>query len=593
MTAIRSTAAGRVRGAAAGLDRVSIALLALMVVLDAAYVVGLVIVDGADEPVVTVILALATQWVPVSVFWLAAARVAAQRLPVILAALAVTMSALGDTYFTFGLAPDADLAEPSLADPAYLVFYPLMIAALVLLVRRQLRGVGRLVLVETAVATTGAGAVLAVILAPVIAEQAAAGDSAIDRAIAVSYPIFDLLLLAVMAGIASVPTVRLGRRWGALLAGLAVFAAADVVYALMVASDSYVAGTPFDATWAIALALVTWWVTGISADDDQQHRVGYRAPLVTLPAVAVLASLTVLVLGTAMPVSALAVVLAATTVGLAAVPIVFRQAMLGRMLAAQREAVRRLTELDREKSDLLATVNHEFRTPLTSINGHVELLTDGAAGELPAAALEMLRTIERNGARLQSLIDETFAASRLDRETVPLVVAPLDIGEVVARAIADVAPRAATAALDLITTSADPGAVALGDAAQLRRALVELLENAVKFTPAGGRITVGVEATRRDVSIHVVDTGLGIPSDDVGRLFTRFFRASNVQRAAIPGVGLGLSIAQQIVVAQGGRMTVDTAVGRGTEMTITLPRARRRDRVAAAAMADRTSANPA
>jgi signal transduction histidine kinase len=555
-----------------GVRRAITALMWSTVVVNAFFIVGLIVAGSDNNPIVNVVLALACQWIPVTIFWLAASQTGSSRLPVVLAAAGVTFSAIGDTYYSFAMDADGYLPFPSLADPAYLLYYPLMVAALVALSRRRLQGMGGLILLETAVATVGASAVLAVVLGPVISD-ALAGETLFEALVALAYPLFDLILIAVIVGIASAPSVRIGRRWWALITGLGVFLAGDVSYAVLESQDAYIVGTLLDATWTVGLAFITWWVAGISRSDAEPATTPRRGLAVSIPAVAMLAGLAVLVIGTVTRQSVLAVVLAAVTVGLGALPLVFRHAMLGRMLAAQEEAVRRLTELDQAKTDILVTVNHEFRTPLTSINGHVELLLDGGAGELPPAATDMLRTIERNGARLQNLIDETFIAARETPDA--HVRTPWDVADLVSRAAATVEPLARDRGITLVVDHDDAAAVVDADGAQLERALANLIDNAVKFSAPAGRVTVSIEASPAagEVVIRIRDTGIGIPAPDLPQLFTRFFRASNVHQAAIPGIGLGLSIAQQIVHAHGGRITTDSAVGRGTTMTVRLPAA--------------------
>ena len=553
------------------LTRAVYVLLGATVLANIAFAIGLLVAGGDNNPFVNVGLGLVTQWIPVSVFWLVAARTSFRRLPVVLAAAAVTFSAFGDTYYSFAMDADGFLPFPSLADPAYLLFYPLMAAALIALVRHQLRGARGLVALEIAVATVGASAALFAVLDPVI-RDALASDTVLQSAVAVAYPLFDLMLIAVIAGIASVPTIAIGRRWWALLTGLGIFTAADVVYALMVANDAYIVGTLLDRTWPLGLAFLAWWVAGVSRTDEDRSR-PRRNFAVPLPAIAVLAGLAVLVIATRMPFSTVAIVLAALTVGLGAVPLVFRQAMLGRMLTAREEAVQRLTELDQAKTDILATVNHEFRTPLTSINGHVELLLDQGAGELPPAAMDMLRTIERNGARLQGLIDETFSASRAEGLEGSFEMSSVELVGLVTRAVAAVAPLATRRNVALTLQSPDLALVVEADSSHLERAVANLIDNAVKFTEPGGHATVTVESARsnREAVVRVSDDGMGIPDDDIPRLFSRFFRASNARTAAIPGVGLGLSTARQIIHAHGGTVTVDSTVGRGTTMTVRLP----------------------
>jgi signal transduction histidine kinase len=571
MTALTTAAVPSPSADSAALRQAIGALIWVVVALNVAYLVGLVLTEGTDNAFVNVFLTLACQWVPVTIFWLVVARNGLSRLPVVLAAAGVTFSAFGDTYYSLSVDADGYLAFPSPADIGYLLFYPLTIVAIGMLTGRLLAGAGRLVVLETIVATVGASAVLAVVLGPMIADAMASG-TVFESAISLAYPLFDLILIAAIAGIASVPTVRIGRRWWALITGLAVFAAGDVVYAVQAAEDAYLVGTPLDATWTIGLAFLTWWVAGVTPESISYVHPKRRAMPLSLPAVAVLAGLAVLVVGTIVQVSTLAVVLAALTVGLGAVPIVFRQAMLGRMLADQDEAVRRLTQLDREKTDLLVTVNHEFRTPLTSINGHVDLLLDGSAGKLPPAALDTLRTIERNGAKLQSLIDATFSAARL-QETGIVERSPVRVGDLITGAIAVVAPVAERRTITLTAECDDPDLEVEADADGLERALANLIDNAVKFTQPGGEVSVAASGSTSDgnVVVRVTDNGIGVPPEDVSRVFGQFFRASNVHRAAIPGVGLGLSISQQVVTAHGGTITVDSALERGTTVTVRLP----------------------
>jgi signal transduction histidine kinase len=567
VTVIRPAAVLPARAESSGLSRAIGAFLALTVAADAAFLIGLTFTNGAESPLVNVGLSLATQWIPVTVFWLVAARTAFRHRTVIVAAAGVTFSAIGDGYWSVAADADGTLPQPWIADTGYLLFYPLMLIALVLLVRPQLRGVGGLVLLETAVATVGAAAVLAVILDPVLA-AALTGDDMVTDAVAIAYPLFDLILIAMIAGIASVPGISFGPHRWALIAGLGVFAAADVAYALLANDDTYVVGTPLDATWAIGLGLITWWVTGVSGLPVERSVVSRRS-VVSLPAVAVLAGLAVLVVGTQAELSMMAVVLAALTVALGAVPIIFRQAMLGRMLTAQEEAVRRLTELDRAKTDMLTTVNHEFRTPLTSINGHVDLLLDDDG--LPPATRAVLETIERNGARLQALIDETFAASRFEDGTAALNRSVVDVADLSTRAVRGVEAAAAKHRVAVHLAAVDPELRIDGDPGHLGRALGNLLDNAVKFTEPGGRVLVSAERGKGGAVIRITDDGMGIPAGDIPRLFSRFFRASNVQNAAIPGVGLGLSTAKQIVEAHGGSIQVESAEGSGTTMTMRLP----------------------
>lgn len=266
-------------------------------------------------------LGLLTVWVPAAVCWLAVHRLGRRRVDVILAACAVTAFAAGDTFYLLMTAAGTDLPFPSPADAGYLLVYPLLLGALVVNVRSHARGVAPAVWLDCAVGSLGAGAVLAVLLRPVL-DTAGEGLSPAATVVAVAPPLFDLVVLAALAGVAALQGVQMGRRWLLLASGLLVFAAADVTYGLQVAADSYVLGTPVDAGWAIGLALMATWVDGA----DRQHRAGLaltrphtRGMALAVSSAATVAGLTVLVLGTQTPISPLALALAAGALLAAAV----------------------------------------------------------------------------------------------------------------------------------------------------------------------------------------------------------------------------------------------------------------------------------
>jgi signal transduction histidine kinase len=543
-------------------------LLVAMLAANIAYLAGLVFVDDAF---VDVGLSLATQWVPVAVFWLAAAMTQFSRFDVILAAIAVTVSALGDTYYVFAMDSEGYLAFPSMADAGYLLFYPLMVAALVALVRSQLKGIGRIVALESTIASLGAATLLAVVVDPVV-HGALAGDKLLDRAISLAYPLFDLLLLAVMAGIMAAPGINVGRRWWALATGLAIFTAADIIYALLEHNGTYLAGSPLDATWAFALAFMAWWVAGTVSPPEPRSRV--RPSLaVPIPAIAVAAGLAVLVVATQVPLSLLAVVLAALTVGFAAVPIILRQAVMGRMLAVQEDIVRQLTELDHDKSAMMAAMSRDLKTPVAAIAANADGLLDGS--ELRPAAIEKVRGVQQSAVRLQTLVDNLLAMSKLQGGFALAPLSRSDLAGVLERAAASLRPLAKTKnvyfSMDLHRTAL----IVDADRGQLQRAFGQLIENAVKFSADRGivRITAEDQFDGR-ILVEITDTGMGIPRDDIPRLFGRFFRAGNAHTAAVPGAGLGLSIAKGIIEAHGGKIDIASALGQGTTATVTLPKSR-------------------
>ncbi|HEY5249780.1 MAG TPA: hypothetical protein VIJ15_15170 [Dermatophilaceae bacterium] len=233
--------------------------------LAAAYVIGLTVHGVAWAIVVNGWLGMLTVWAPAALCWLAVQRAGSRRPEVLLAAAAVTSYAAGNTYYVVKTVGGGSLPFPSPADLGYLCVYPLLLAALALTVRRHVRGLASSVWLDCAAGSLGAAAVLAVLLSPVLA-SATAGPLSLATIVAIAPPMFDLLLVATVAGIAGLGGVRMGSHWGLLVAGLLIFSAADVVYGLQVTADTYVIGTPLDSGWAIGLVLMSLWVDSTAQD---------------------------------------------------------------------------------------------------------------------------------------------------------------------------------------------------------------------------------------------------------------------------------------------------------------------------------------
>ncbi|WP_193609051.1 ATP-binding protein [Nocardioides lijunqiniae] len=258
------------------------------------------------------------------------------------------------------------------------------------------------------------------------------------------------------------------------------------------------------------------------------------------------------------------------------------QETLRAALEKERRAVEELERLDRSKSDFLATVSHELRTPMTSIMGFNEILASEVVGPVNDRQREVLRRGSRAGQRLLGLIENILTMSRAESLAQSAHHQPLDLGALLVRVVEGTEPLAeAGLTADLSLPSGDPVRV-LGDAAQLERALVNVVSNALKFTPGDGEVRIrmetdggGQEGAAGDAGWAVVtveDTGIGIPLEEQGRLFERFFRASSAVHASIPGTGLGLAIVRTIVQAHAGTVTVVSQPGDGTTVRISLPR---------------------
>ena len=227
-------------------------------------------------------------------------------------------------------------------------------------------------------------------------------------------------------------------------------------------------------------------------------------------------------------------------------------------------------ELDRLKDDFVATVSHELRTPLTSIMGFLQMIREGEAGQLTADQERFLAIVYRSSERLQRLVGDLLFVARLDASGIQLQRDDVRLDEVTNEAVEAVS---ATAKARELTLASEIEAVPPIDAdrERLMQLIGNLLSNAVKFTPAGGVVTTRVFAQDSRVVAEVEDTGVGIPEDEQGRLFQRFFRSSTATAQAIPGTGLGLVISKAIAEAHGGTISVRSRPGQGTCFRVELP----------------------
>jgi hypothetical protein len=236
-----------------------------------------------------------------------------------------------------------------------------------------------------------------------------------------------------------------------------------------------------------------------------------------------------------------------------------------------REANERLKQLERIRSEMASTVSHELRTPLTSAAGYVELLVEGDAGPLTAEQRDMLDTVARSLARLDGIVDDVLGLAGPGHPS-PLDSESADLDAVLRAAVASVAVQAATRGQDLRASSDLAGTVVAGNAGRLERVVINLLTNAVKFTPDDGVITVAGRRTGGEATITVTDDGIGISPDNQARIFERFYRAAGPTVNYSPGgTGLGLAIAQTITTQYGGKLTVNSSPGEGSTFTLTLP----------------------
>jgi PAS domain S-box-containing protein len=249
------------------------------------------------------------------------------------------------------------------------------------------------------------------------------------------------------------------------------------------------------------------------------------------------------------------------------------QAALEGALETEREAVRRLTEVDQIRDRLVSSVSHELRTPITNIVGYLELFADGVYGEPTDDQALAVSRIEMNSRRLLALIDDLLTLSSMENLDRPREVAPVDLVTVMRRADEIVRPGLLRRELDMDLEVPDEPVVIEGDAGQLERLVINLATNAIKFTLDGGQVTLRLTPPRNGTGpvIEVEDTGIGIPENDQEMLFSRFFRAAQAREAAVPGSGLGLSIAKSITELHGGRISANSVFGSGSTFRVEFP----------------------
>ena len=235
-----------------------------------------------------------------------------------------------------------------------------------------------------------------------------------------------------------------------------------------------------------------------------------------------------------------------------------------------RDNAIRSEELIRLRDEFVAVVSHELRTPLTSIIGYVELLAEDGAGSLTPEQLSYLEIVQRSTNRLVELVGELLLVAEAERGPLALELTEIDLTSLAVNAVQAALPAADAHEIALTLEQGSPATVA-GDPTRLAQMLDNLISNAIKFTPNGGRVTVRVEPTFGGVAFEVADSGGGIAEIDRERLFDPFFRSREANARAVPGTGLGLTIVKAIVDAHGGTIDVDDTPGGGATFRVWLP----------------------
>jgi signal transduction histidine kinase len=256
--------------------------------------------------------------------------------------------------------------------------------------------------------------------------------------------------------------------------------------------------------------------------------------------------------------------------------------MAKEMVSARRELERRASEADtarqeaeeanRSKSDFLAMMSHELRTPLNAIGGYAQLLTMGIHGPLNDSQRNALERIDRNQTHLLTLITDLLSFARIDAGRVQYDIRDIALHDTLANLEPLIAPQLQSRDLVFALRPCPAGLYARADGDRLSQILLNLLGNAIKYTPDGGAVSLSCDFDESHVRIHVRDTGAGIPADRLTYIFEPFVQGERALNRPHEGVGLGLAISRELAAAMHGELSVLSEVGRGSTFSLTLPR---------------------
>ena len=507
-----------------------------------------------------------------------------ERLAWHLFALGLLCQVAGDAIFAvYELSLNREPPNPSVADVFYLGGYPLLALGIFLVLRRLGGQTSRAAILDSLVIFAGVVLFQWVFFIEPYRHMSFGGET--QRWVAMAYPVMDVLLLVGLAQLLLGPGGRT-IAYRLLLLSVGLWVVADEIYGLNI--STYEGGDWIDALW-----LGSYVVWAAAALHPSMARLALpdrrRLPRLTSARLVLLAA--ALLIGPAIMLfehvrhHATHVYVVASVTALIGMLVLLRLAGLVRAVerarrserGARREAEqaqkllayqnKQLVEIDTLKDEFVSSVSHELRTPLTSITGYVELLLEDEGSEEKRGYLSI---VDRNAQRLLGLVSDLLFTARLQDGRLELEREEVDLTGLVVHAVDSARPRAEGSEIELVVETEEVGRV-LGEEARLAQLLDNLVSNAVKFTPQGGRVTVRLSGGDGVARIEVSDTGIGIPDEERERLFERFFRSQTALERQIQGTGLGLYISKAIVEAHGGRIGVHSTEGEGTSFVVELP----------------------
>jgi signal transduction histidine kinase len=215
--------------------------------------------------------------------------------------------------------------------------------------------------------------------------------------------------------------------------------------------------------------------------------------------------------------------------------------------------------------------SHQLRTPLTSVKGYVSMVLEGDAGKIEPKQRELLESAFTSSQRMVYLIADLLNVSRLKTGKFVIESKEVDLPEIVAGEVDQLKETAKNRKLKLVYERPKNFPTLMLDETKIRQVIMNFIDNAIYYTPAGGKIEVILEHNKHSVTYRVVDNGIGVPKEEQVKLFTKFFRAGNARKARPDGTGLGLFMAKKVVVAQGGAILFESNPGKGSTFGFTFP----------------------
>jgi two-component system phosphate regulon sensor histidine kinase PhoR len=243
----------------------------------------------------------------------------------------------------------------------------------------------------------------------------------------------------------------------------------------------------------------------------------------------------------------------------------------GNGVAVVIQDISEVKKLENLRQEFVANVSHELKTPLTAIKSYAETLLHGAIDDREKNR-QFLEKIDKNALSLAALIDDILELSRLEARRGLAPFEPFHLNEEIDRALETLAAKIKEKKIEIVKQGEPGSCEIVGEPGHIYRALLNLLDNAVKYSNAGGRIEISCEKSDRELRLSVKDYGPGIPAEHHPRIFERFYRVDKARSRELGGTGLGLSIVKHIMDIHGGRVELKSAAGQGTELTLIFPR---------------------